>query len=161
MSPRNLPFGTLTFKQRFWREWSSLIQPFIGLLTISFGLFVAAILAGLLELTLTNDSESGWVRGLLYKLHKIGLRLDNDTWHWVHDAIEKSGVFIYYGWLILAFVISYIVATRWVMPQVPRYVPPDHPTCIECGYNLTGNVSGVCPECGTRMEAKKTDSEPQ
>jgi len=21
--------------------------------------------------------------------------------------------------------------------------------CVRCGYNLTGNVSGVCPECGT------------
>jgi hypothetical protein len=21
--------------------------------------------------------------------------------------------------------------------------------CKECGYNLTGNVSGICPECGT------------
>lgn len=21
--------------------------------------------------------------------------------------------------------------------------------CLECGYDLTGNVSGVCPECGT------------
>lgn len=28
----------------------------------------------------------------------------------------------------------------------------DRPTpghCRKCGYNLTGNVSGVCPECGT------------
>ena len=25
--------------------------------------------------------------------------------------------------------------------------------CAECGYNLTGNVSGVCPECGTDIEA--------
>ena len=24
--------------------------------------------------------------------------------------------------------------------------PPGH--CASCGYNLTGNVSGVCPECG-------------
>ena len=23
------------------------------------------------------------------------------------------------------------------------------PICIGCGYDLTGNVSGVCPECGT------------
>ncbi len=23
--------------------------------------------------------------------------------------------------------------------------------CIRCGYNLTGNVSGVCPECGERI----------
>ena len=22
--------------------------------------------------------------------------------------------------------------------------------CLTCGYNLTGNVSGVCPECGTQ-----------
>ena len=23
--------------------------------------------------------------------------------------------------------------------------------CLECGYNLTGNVSGLCPECGTAL----------
>ncbi len=28
-----------------------------------------------------------------------------------------------------------------------RRIPPGH--CQKCGYNLTGNVSGVCPECGT------------
>jgi hypothetical protein len=22
------------------------------------------------------------------------------------------------------------------------------PTCLKCGYNLTGNASGSCPECG-------------
>ena len=25
--------------------------------------------------------------------------------------------------------------------------------CVECGYDLTGNVSGVCPECGTEAES--------
>ena len=25
--------------------------------------------------------------------------------------------------------------------------------CRRCGYNLTGNVSGVCPECGTARRA--------
>ena len=25
------------------------------------------------------------------------------------------------------------------------------PICIPCGYNLTGNESGVCPECGTKV----------
>ena len=24
------------------------------------------------------------------------------------------------------------------------------PICMKCGYDLTGNESGVCPECGTR-----------
>jgi len=23
--------------------------------------------------------------------------------------------------------------------------------CVQCGYNLTGNISGVCPECGQRI----------
>jgi hypothetical protein len=27
-----------------------------------------------------------------------------------------------------------------------RRIPPGH--CQKCGYNLTGNISGVCPECG-------------
>ena len=26
------------------------------------------------------------------------------------------------------------------------------PVCIPCGYNLKGNASGVCPECGTKIE---------
>jgi hypothetical protein len=24
--------------------------------------------------------------------------------------------------------------------------------CVHCGYDLNGNVSGVCPECGTKVE---------
>ena len=31
--------------------------------------------------------------------------------------------------------------------QRHRRIPVGH--CRRCGYNLTGNVSGVCPECGT------------
>ena len=28
-------------------------------------------------------------------------------------------------------------------------IPANH--CLECGYNLEGNTSGVCPECGTKV----------
>jgi hypothetical protein len=31
-----------------------------------------------------------------------------------------------------------------------RRFPPGH--CQNCGYNLTGNVSGICPECGTPVK---------
>ena len=27
--------------------------------------------------------------------------------------------------------------------------------CRKCGYNLTGNVSGTCPECGSRVETTR------
>jgi hypothetical protein len=35
--------------------------------------------------------------------------------------------------------------------QIPRrYIPAELPNhCRGCGYDLTGNVSGTCPECGT------------
>jgi hypothetical protein len=35
------------------------------------------------------------------------------------------------------------------------------PICRECGYNLTGNVSGICPECGAGRIGTVTDLECQ
>ena len=26
------------------------------------------------------------------------------------------------------------------------------PICVKCGYDLTGNTSGVCPECGVEVQ---------
>jgi len=37
--------------------------------------------------------------------------------------------------------------TRWI--RVRCSTPPGH--CQHCGYNLTGNVSGRCPECGEKI----------
>ena len=34
--------------------------------------------------------------------------------------------------------------------EVERIVSPE--LCSGCGYNLTGNVSGYCPECGRAVE---------
>lgn len=31
----------------------------------------------------------------------------------------------------------------------------DNQKCRECRYDLTGNVSGVCPECGTRITSQR------
>ena len=32
--------------------------------------------------------------------------------------------------------------------------------CAWCGYDLTGNVSGVCPECGMRIASRASDGQP-
>jgi hypothetical protein len=43
-----------------------------------------------------------------------------------------------------------IVATPTVLLwHRDRRLPPGH--CQHCGYDLTGNVSGVCPECETAI----------
>jgi hypothetical protein len=54
-----------------------------------------------------------------------------------------------------------VVVPQWVVPAVLGPLPaarivrwrrlrrrPPTNTCGGCGYDLTGNVSGVCPECG-------------
>jgi hypothetical protein len=30
-----------------------------------------------------------------------------------------------------------------------------HNSCVSCGYNLFGNVSGRCPECGTPLSSRE------
>ena len=35
--------------------------------------------------------------------------------------------------------------------------PGDRPYCQECGYDLTGNASGRCPECGTDWSKDYTE----
>jgi hypothetical protein len=37
---------------------------------------------------------------------------------------------------------------------------PDPTRCVRCDYNLTGNVSGICPECGTPVVAPESAAEP-
>jgi hypothetical protein len=44
-----------------------------------------------------------------------------------------------------------IIAARYVAPQYTRWRNQLHHTCDECGYNLTGNTSGICPECGSHI----------
>jgi hypothetical protein len=36
---------------------------------------------------------------------------------------------------------------------LPRKREVDPNLCVTCGYDLRGNVSGACPECGTLRPA--------
>ena len=51
-------------------------------------------------------------------------------------------------WVIIVGVSLPLVRLGLRIGQPPVY-DDDVPHCCECGYNLTGNVSGACPECGT------------
>jgi len=43
-----------------------------------------------------------------------------------------------------------------VLPHRYGQVPKDK--CLSCGYNLTGNVSGVCPECGAPLHDEQRET---
>jgi len=50
-------------------------------------------------------------------------------------------------WVVaLAAGVAYLFALIWRRHPVQGH-------CTHCGYNLAGNTSGICPECGTRIPA--------
>lgn len=42
--------------------------------------------------------------------------------------------------------VGLLVGCVWWLAAGRRRAHTNH--CMGCGYNLTGNVSGICPECG-------------
>ena len=49
----------------------------------------------------------------------------------------------------------------WSRAYVGRYnLRRPHYYCGSCGYDLTGNTSGLCPECGTPIEHTREPIKP-
>lgn len=73
------------------------------------------------------------------------------------DWIKMLGQYLGYEAVALAAFLtcplgaSYVVA-RTVFVRLGRSVDHNSHSCRKCGYNLTGNVSGICPECGSEVE---------
>ena len=59
------------------------------------------------------------------------------------------------GWIsIMPLWIPFLLFTipTFYLWRADRRIPPGH--CLKCGYNLTGNISGVCPECGEPIKTR-------
>jgi hypothetical protein len=62
----------------------------------------------------------------------------------VSDVVELSPYVLVFA--ILFGVPCGLCLSRLVVVEI------DHTVCVRCGYDLHGNTSGACPECGTRAE---------
>jgi hypothetical protein len=62
-----------------------------------------------------------------------------DLWH----AMRGDGMVA--ALMLAVFTATILVRFRQQHRKVDRI---SKGMCSQCGYNLTGNVSGVCPECG-------------
>ncbi|MFQ5805659.1 MAG: hypothetical protein ACE5I3_04330 [Phycisphaerae bacterium] len=62
---------------------------------------------------------------------------------------EASEVLMYLGIGIVAAAVAHFVTARVTSRRFPLGY------CQNCGYDLTGNVSGRCPECGREINAKQ------
>jgi hypothetical protein len=58
------------------------------------------------------------------------------------------------GWFLVVAMVSGPIMLGLMLIPIFRRGKIEHRRangmCIACGYSLTGNISGVCPECGRR-----------
>ena len=74
---------------------------------------------------------------------------------WINTVKWNSG-FRYYDvhfplWMPFVLFAAY-PTIACIRGPVRRYRRRKRGLCLTCGYNLTGNVSGVCSECGTEIK---------
>jgi hypothetical protein len=75
-------------------------------------------------------------------------------WRWTSErpvvvGIGTASLFSYLEfpyWLVASLAALLPTVRLWSIGRARRRVRRGH--CPRCGYDLTGNVSGVCPECG-------------
>ncbi len=69
----------------------------------------------------------------------------------LHPGDDWAGAFVMPGTVCVSFFLSpfvgFLSSLLLITIRNRRRFPPGH--CQKCGYNLTGNVSGRCPECGS------------
>ena len=57
-------------------------------------------------------------------------------------------------WSVVLLLLPLSIAGLWRWLRRAGNAPEGH--CTKCRYSLTGNISGVCPECGTAVAVNKT-----
>lgn len=103
-----------------------------------------------------------------------GLVVQAQTTSWVRPPglaceLARSSQFVWRRWIwprrtwlytfiplwIPLVLVAAATGLLWWLDRPPRCGVP---SCVVCGYDLTGNVSGACPECGQPKKAPTTDS---
>ena len=72
----------------------------------------------------------------------------NLGFHWLEYTSDSNGEIPWTVarvplWTVFAVVVT---PTAFMFYRDRRRIPPGH--CQKCSYDLSGNVSGKCPECG-------------
>jgi len=101
----------------------------------------------------TAKFEPGWSRPLAFvlALALVALIVMNtviaDGWAWRFYSglawLVSVGLLVISNAFVAGFRLTESLRWKW------------DARCGGCGYNLTGNVSGVCPECGLRSEFRR------
>jgi hypothetical protein len=93
------------------------------------------LFAGPPNLSLGSPSQTAWARLGFYC----------NTIREPHGSYEIQFVIFPWGVVAVAAAAPPVIGTCL---SLRRHRPSRRVDCHSCGYDLTGNVSGVCPECG-------------
>jgi hypothetical protein len=104
----------------------------------------------------------GWVLvqlvgfcALLYGL-KLTILGGVGCWYGLRTSDPSTGLFA--AWIALSLALSAVGA--WLFRFAGRRVTTIMGYCAACDYDLTGNTSGVCPECGTPSGGERRAAPP-
>ncbi len=72
------------------------------------------------------------------------------------QVVRQNGLLASYGYLKTPLWLPFFLSATYpaislVLGRLRRYRRRKRGWCIGCGYDLTGNLSGTCPECGERI----------
>ncbi len=114
----------------------------------------------------TNEPGTGEFDGVLASLmdrtwpYRLGLTLpDYRTWSGASAPTPVFGLTAPKPRLQPPFSLVLPFWTLLLVVGVPTLIlwyrdrPPPAGYCVKCGYDLTGNTSGICPECGQPVRA--------
>ena len=96
-----------------------------------------------------SDEKSEW--GVLYyrKEMQVQTAMSASTNYFRQVKLTTVTVGVPFWLLFIPF--ATYPAIVFIRGPYRRYRRRKNGLCLKCGYNLTGNVSGVCSECGERI----------
>jgi hypothetical protein len=111
--------------------------------------------------TVSQDYDGLLVRGTpsvsnVAAADPSGWQVIRDRWH---DRLDRQLVHMRYMWLVAATGILPLLwaAVKYQQIRNRRLLG----LCPTCHYNLTGNTSGTCPECGSPVPSSTATRQPQ
>lgn len=100
-----------------------------------------------------EDDDNLWRFVYDWRTHRIGVRLCQLKGVRNIDgkllAGTQTDLEVWLGWPLLMTLPLPLWKGRSLRLEIQRKKRIRQGLCLMCGYSLSGNISGVCPECGT------------
>lgn len=110
---------------------------------------------GIVKMEINGRASSRRERNVLTSEDTQALGLGTNGWthNWTtlvftQDQSTRTQLFVWISLWLPILLFSIYPSIAFIRGPLRRHSRRKRNQCIDCGYNLTGNVSGVCPECG-------------